>query len=291
MSEIDFKEIEKAMAELVNKAQGKKREQQLGKVVRKRDEIAKKVETARGQGHVATKRIIIGNTRLRADVHAKAVKPNIPTNASANPISDFRPKPKSGIDITSPPPLPSKAYDEVSKKNYSDSTVGDLSNQYLQEQLSESSTEQIIEPDHTLDETPLESLKEIVDEESVSEVAESNQIESEIIEPEQPVQDISNTPDNLPESEELASSLKDPAYDYGTVHRIYGQRLPNNHNSTKFKSQSIEGVMPSSDNLNKHNKGTKKQKSKRGFLFYFVYFLFLASILTWAGAAYLYFIY
>jgi hypothetical protein len=111
VSEIDFKEIEKAMAELVNKAQGKRREQQLGKVVKKRDEIAKKVETARGQGTVATKRIIIGNSRLRSpDSVVKPRSATAPINANKNPINDFRPR--SELAELVPPPLPTKTYQE-----------------------------------------------------------------------------------------------------------------------------------------------------------------------------------
>jgi hypothetical protein len=109
VSEIDFKEIEKAMAELVNKAQGKRREQQLGKVVKKRDEIAKKVETARGQGTVATKRIIIGNSRLRSpDSVVKPRSATAPINANKNPINDFRPR--SELAVLVPPPPPDKSW-------------------------------------------------------------------------------------------------------------------------------------------------------------------------------------
>jgi hypothetical protein len=100
--------------------------------------------------------------------------------------------------------------------------------------------------------------------------------------------------DNLPESEELATSLQDPAYDYGAVHRIYGQRLPNKFTRSNANNQSnnIEGINPFNKKQKDSNKRNgSKLKKKRGFLFYFVYFLFIASFLTWAAAAYLYFVY
>lgn len=298
------------MAELVNKAQGKKRQQQLGTVVKKRDEIAKRVETARGQGTVATKRIIIGNTRLRAaDNSASTTPKTIPTTARNNPISDFRPKSnissQANLNDLAPPPLPSKAYEEELAKNYSQETVGDLSNQYLQEQISEPQSIDSSEPtDEELnvalqEETPSEILDEELevlaeeansDEEIVQQdnIALKDDAISEDLKPPE-------IPNNeLPESEDLGSSLKDPSYDYGSVHRIYGQRIPNSLGD-RNKSKNFTEASESSEsqrrlkNPQKHNKSTSKPK--RGFLFYLVYFLFVASLLTWAGAAYLYFIY
>ncbi len=296
MSEIDFKEIEKAMAELVNKAQGKRREQQLGKVVKKRDEIAKKVETARGQGTVATKRIIIGNSRLRApDAAVKSRVSNIPLSANNNPINDFRPR--GEVSDLAPPPLLTKTYQEEVAKTSPDLTVGELSNQYLQEQVAPPQPDQeepVVSEDNSQPEEPAtpqddpvpmgeDNLNKEVD---APQTAEQNEeIETQLSE---------EATDNLPESEELASSLQDPSYDYGAVHRIYGQRLPNKfaRSNTNTQSNNIEGVTP----FNKKQKDSNKRdgsklKKKRGFLFYFVYLLFIASFLTWAAAAYLYFVY
>lgn len=297
MSEIDFKEIEKAMAELVNKAQGKRREQQLGKVVKKRDEIAKKVETARGQGTVATKRIIIGNSRLRApDAAVKSRVSNIPLNANRNPINDFRPR--GEVSDLAPPPLPTKTYQEEVAKTNPDLSVGDLSDQYLQKQVTtpKSDQEELVVPEdsYSSDEivVPEEEVAPATEENSPNEETELPQIaeQNEEIETQ-----LSEEPaDNLPESEELATSLQDPTYDYGAVHRIYGQRLPNKfaRSNTNTQSNNIEGVTPFNKKQKDSNKrNVSKLKKKRGFLFYFVYFLFIASFLTWAAAAYLYFVY
>ncbi len=309
MSEIDFREIEKAMAERVNKAQDKKRQQQLKKVVKKRDEITKKAETARGQGTVATKRIIIGNKNLRspAPLVGKSATVTtssaIPLSSNTNPISDFRPAGYSQVHTpTAPPPLPSQTF-EKEVLGSSSQTVGQLSDEYLQEQVSEQDTPEVpigestdtqetyVSPDEQdlLQEVDSQAAEELSAEDILGykEEIRPQKEDQPSVDPTPPKQvDSTNLDDNLPESEDLAESLEDPTYDYGSVHRVYGQRISPSFNHYQQKSgSSKKEPTPSKSNA---GKSPKPKKSKLSFL---VYFLVLASLAVWAGAAYLYFIY
>lgn len=306
MSEIDFKEIEKAMAELVNKAQDKKRQQQLKTVVKKRDEIAKKVETARGQGTVATKRIIIGNNTLRSPSVVPLERKSTPLSVSPNknPISDFRPVGHTTpLQSMAPPPIPSQTFEKEILAS-TEQTVGELSDEYLQDQVSSLNTTEDLSadqtdlleevdsqvPDSTLDQevdanipleeetTPPSSSSTLVSEDLAPEETATNQLEEEL------------AADNLPESEELNKTLDNPNYDYGAVHRVYGQRMPRHFDSHHYKKVG-NNMKPSEEIPSSVLKKNRKPKNKKSFLSFLVYFLILASVAVWAGAAYLYFIY
>ncbi len=313
MSELNFKEIEKAMAELVNKTQGQQREKQLNSVVRKRDQITKKKEDKIGQGIVATKRIIIGNKGLRANLANPRVGSPMPASARSNPISDFRPpEPKSLIKEEVQEEI---AQDDEQQVAPLDKTVGDLSNQYLTKEVSkpyepefspsDSVTEQeVTEEDlNNLDRSATAEFDESLES---NEANEANQADQTPLTPDLEAQigqdaslglpsselDASRpaVQDNLPEAEELSQSLDDPSYDRGAVHRIYGQKMPTHNSVSSFAKNEKENNQTkdiSKSNLKKQPK-VKKAKSKHGFLFYLVIILILASLAVWGLAIYMY---
>jgi hypothetical protein len=302
VSELNFKEIEKAMAELVNKTQGQQREKQLNSVVRKRDQITKKKEDKIGQGIVATKRIIIGNKGLRANLANPRVNSAMPASAKSNPISDFRPPAPKPLISDEPGEEVIESQEDKVQDPPLDQTVGDLSNQYLTKEVSKPYEPEFITPEAAQEEITDDELNGL-DNSNEKETSEqsgtplNSEVEAQAGQDSTlslPVEELDlshpTVQDNLPEAEELSQSLDDPTYDRGAVHRIYGQKMPTHHTVNSFAqdqgSDNQKDKLFKSD-LKKESKA-KKAKSGHGFLFYLVIFLVLASLAAWGFAIYLY---
>lgn len=309
MSEIDFAEIEKAMAELVNKAQGKERQKGLSVVSKERSEKAKEVETAHEQGDIATKRIIVASNSMRSNPHPKPQVSSVPVSPPATPpssgrVMDFKVSLPAQMVIPKEPEYTSTSEEEEDLNK----TVGELSNEYLMEKVSE--------PKNSLDlgdkgEDENESENEEPDnsyfsrEKKEEELEESEESNSEDV-PEQPeersassrlediagpapvmsvmqepglsgrsgLEDTGSKQDELPEADELAEDE-----DIGKVHKIYGQRLPREYLTKPKKNHEKAEVKTK----------VSRPKSKRGSSFYLVLLMALVAVGVWAGAAYLFF--
>lgn len=284
MSEIDFAEIERAMAELVNKAQGKERKQGLKVVSKDRSDKAKAAEVAHEQGDIATKRIIVASNKMRANPHPHPQpQPNPAPVFNSSPtgrVMDFK-APSAPPDQPSPTTL-----DDNEDLNR---TVGELSNEYLIGKVSEP------------EEPALESTPAVVTEDALPNGAEDpttqgakDKITSSLedIAGPSPVMSVMQEPSIASSDVELEKSGdkgREPSKanklpkDIGKVHKIYGQRLPKEY-LTSLKSTA----------QNKKNETSSpglRQKNKRGFSFYFVAFMIVAALAVWGFAAYLYFMY
>lgn len=267
--DIDFKEIERAMADLVSKTQTHAREKQLNKVTKERDEIAKKIDNQREQGQVATKRIIIGNKgRLQAsgvDLGKSRLSYSTPapetTPRTGNPsriINDFTTTPPAAV-----PTLPD------SKLNQ---TVGDLSNEFLKEEVAE---QPLTMPEENLAEPEFSPAPEP-----------TNAIEPSA--PSEPVPAPETTP---PEEESVLApepiAQPEPTIDsnIGAVHRMYGQRMQTPPNpATSDKAPALVAAQSLAANRK------IKPRKKKGFLFYFVLLLALAAAGVWGYIGYLFFV-
>lgn len=295
MSEIDFAEIEKAMAELVNKAQGKERQQGLGQVAKERSQIAKEIETSQEQGEIATKRIIVASNKIRSNPqpHPRPQPKQYPSPSYSGRVMDFISPEKNNQNTK----LSEDNHELAHQDNPPElqKTVGDLSNDYL--------ISQVNKPDTDLAEESEADIKDEID----NEIYSDNSIQTSSVanapdEPEElmgstsledltgpaPVMSTVQGPraedtdierpeheDTLPEADQLAS-------DIGKVHKIYGQRLPKEY-LKKNKKSSAEKT--SSVSLNKSG----EYRHKRGFAFYFTLTMIVASVVVWGAAAYLYF--
>jgi hypothetical protein len=290
VSEIDFNEIEKAMAELVKKAQGQKRENQLDDVAKARDEQARKVDTARDQGNIATKRIIVGGTKLRTEasrVNAPRVFTPRPENSSnaGNLINDFRP---TAANQPTPQPAPAAYSSSPKEEDNLTESVGNLSDQYLVDEVNADQVNKDVEPIQTdqVEEGTQVDESAINPEQSVSNLPseafpEEPQAEENVSDP-APLEDL-NTESELPEVEQVSSDL-------GRVHKLYGQRLPKEYLEKSFEKRE-GGFKDSKLEKGKQDKAPKGPKAKRGILFYSVILLILASCSVWGVVAYLYFAY
>lgn len=298
MSEIDFAEIEKAMAELVNKAQGKERQQGLNKVADKRAQIAKKVETAHEQGDIATKRIIVASNKIRTTPR--------PTPAPVAPLQAPAPQNPRVMDFVVPAAQAVSVEGSTSKQEISASqnsqlqkTVGELSNEYLVGQVNDSEVaregeqligqdiedpvdidEQLVSSDLNYDSDP----SELADKQSTSKVPDTaledltgpSPVMRTLQEPVVAGASLAANQDydeSLPETDGISEEV-------GRVHKIYGQKLPKEY----LKKEKRNHTKPASTHTT-----IKKPKQKRGFAFYFVAVMILASFLVWSAAAYLYF--
>jgi hypothetical protein len=303
-TDIDFKEIEKAMADLVNKTQSHARKKELTKVVKKRDEIAKKAENSREQGRVATKRIIIGSKSLRANavgipVPAPLAPEPTPAPSSQVPRSNLNPNNIISDFKTSKSFIPPAA--DVSNQAQLNQSVGDLSDQFLQEEIATSNStapentklNSLIQPEEDLAEP------EFVQPESPPPLA------AQPIQPEPtPQQELPEEPDSATEpallqdqpdqsehlqqtqssnvTEDIGSDQEPPIYNpnSGAIHRMYGQRM-----KTPIVNQQAQTSVQSPE-LTK----APKQKKKKGFLFYFVLLLTLAALGVWGYVGYIFFV-
>jgi hypothetical protein len=312
VSEIDFNEIEKAMAELVNKAQGQKRQSQLKVVTNARNEKAKKIETAHEQGNLATKRIIIAGNRLRSTPAAQRVRTQTPnTNRPSSLISDFNRMPSSDTKqskINKPEGLEAvDSIPEISQEEKDDlqKTVGDLSNDFLLEKVSQNdqievpklqnSNEEYLEDDsHEYQEPKQETITEesestrVKDKEQDS-VEDSRNSSTTYLENLESVTGPSPSEyskevlleDNVPEAEEYSKEI-------GKVHKMYGQHLPHEYRPSNLKTDRSS---KSSKKGRKHNLAASTTKPKRGMGFYFLVIIFAVACVVWLGAVYLYFFY
>ncbi len=300
--DIDFKEIEKAMAELVNKSQSQVRKKQLTKVVKKRDEIAKKVDNSREQGRMATKRIIIGNKNLRSSV-VSAEQPATSVTARVsrpNPtavITDFRtttpnvPKP---FIAPSTPAKEAPVNDEVAEPENLSKTIGDLSDDFLKEEVSESNIdptlaeEGLAEPEFSSPEPIVESPQSAPSvPEAITTPPPAPEALSEAQEIPEQLEGYAQSPGPIAEAEPSvapspADELDSPIYNpnSGAVHRMYGQRM-----KTPVV-QASNRVGNKDSNLS----SPKKEKHKKGFLFYFVLLLTLAALGIWGYVGYIFFV-
>lgn len=299
MSEIDFAEIEKAMAELVNKAQGKERRQGLSEVADKRAQIAKKVETAHEQGDIATKRIIVASNKIRSSPRPNPTPIHHPQASSPqNPrVIDFvvpasQAAPANNLASTDE----ADANDDSQLKK----TVGELSNEYLVGQVNDSEPnqddgplikqdieEQLDTDDYqgSADQDDYLEEPEITDKQSAEPKKPETVLEdltgpspamSTLQEPaiaKDSLTSIQTHDDSIPDSDRISEEV-------GRVHKIYGQKLPKEY----LKKEKRNQTKPT----NTHTT-IKRPKQKRGFAFYFVVIMVLASILVWSAAAYLYF--
>lgn len=265
MSEIDFDEIEKAMAELVNKAQGKDRQNKLHVVARSRSAEAKDKEVAREQGDIATRRIIAASNKIRSNprpIKAPAV--------SGPRIMDFK---------VSPPNTIKEPDDDLHK------TVGQLSDSYLQSEVSRSEEykPKAAEDDNIPGESAvINSTPALSKEASVADMAElqddDKKDDLETLTGPAPYEpQISIEPDDSMLEQKQEQELGD-----GSIHRIYGQRLPKEYIYGK-KSEK-----PTTFNA---KKSKKVKRSKKGLSYYFIAFMIIAAIVVWSAAIYLYFIY
>lgn len=288
-TDIDFKEIEKAMAELVNKSQSQTRKKQLTRVVRKRDEIAKKVENSREQGRVATKRIIIGNKTLRSSiVGVDSQAAQVPRTNPSSIISDFKkPIVKSFIEpapqTPSPSSVPKVTETELNK------TVGDLSDSFLKEEVS---GKDIDSPAPEPDLAEPEFAEPEIETPSSEPIQSSPSLSSPPPLPESPIQEVGAEPDlpetlnpeletaqstaPQPEPEQVDSPIYNP--NSGAVHRMYGQRMKTPAVATPAQNRNLNLPTP------------KKQKKKKGFLFYFVLLLTLAALGVWGYVGCIFFV-
>ena len=295
-TDIDFKEIEKAMAELVNKSQSQTRKKQLTRVVRKRDEIAKKVENSREQGRVATKRIIIGNKTLRSSiVGLDKQAAQVPRANPSSIISDFK-KPIVKPFIEPEPQAPSPSSVPKVTETELNKTVGDLSDSFLKEDVSGKDIDSPApEPDLAEPEFAEPDLAEPEIETSPpASNSSSPSLSSPPPPPESPIQDVETEPDlpetlnpeldasqsttPQPEPEQVDSPIYNP--NSGAVHRMYGQRMKTPLVATPAQSQNQNRNLPT---LQKH-------KKKKGFLFYFVLLLTLAALGVWGYVGYIFFV-
>ncbi len=290
-TDIDFKEIEKAMAELVNNNQTDSRKKQLTKVLKKRDEIAKKVDNHREQGIVATKRIIIGNKNLRSSVvgtnnsePSKSLRPN-----PVSVISDFKTSKSFAAPTTSPKPI-----SQISPKPEQaplNQSVGELSDQFLKEEVSQNNQDAKLnsfEPEEDLAE-PEFAEPELT---SAPPVPEQIQPEPEAQIPPAPVPTPEPEPEPIDPLEGLLPAEDQPqiqpepaapAYNpnSGAVHRMYGQRM---------KAPAV-AASPIQDQVQNQNLPVpQKHKKKKGFLFYFVMLLTLAALGVWGYVGYIFFV-
>ncbi len=276
MSEIDFAEIEKAMAELVNKAQGKERQKGLHVVANERSQKAKEAETAHEQGDIATKRIIVASNNMRTNPHPRQQTVH---NIQPNPrrVMDFMPPANNTANphMSTLPELQEERIDDRKDESLN-KTVGELSNEYLLEKVSE---DNLAEPEHT---TPLESEADTKGDEDIEQ---NTQIE-DIVGP-SPVMSVIQEPtmstpstnkSNIPKKDELPAA-DDLAEEVGKVHKIYGQRLPKEY-LTKPKNKYQE--------KSKVETKVKRPRSRKGFTFYFVVLMVLTALAMWGAAIYLY---
>lgn len=284
MSEIDFAEIEKAMAELVNKAQGKERQQGLKQVAKERSQAAKEIETAHEQGDIATKRIVTATSTIRSNPHPAHAKPTAPIMpASPGRVMDFVP----------PTPAPTPSVEDLSPEQEDlQKTVGELSNEYLVEQVvspdvpeveassidfgAESAEEIVADIEDELGDSKETSATEGAHATKLEDLTGPSPVMSAIQEPTMSSvsQPQDEAEDQLPEANELAEEV-------GKVHKIYGQKLPKEYLKKKDKDFSAK---PTKTKVQEPRRG-------RGFAFYFIFIMIIAAVAVWAGAAYLYFIY
>lgn len=316
MSEIDFAEIEKAMAELVGKAQGKERQQGLGQVAKERSAIAKQVETAHEQGNIATKRIIVASNKLRSNPHPTSRPVQQVTSPHTGRVMDFV-KPVAStynspsldskpIEIQTPISSDEVQQDELQK------TVGELSNDYLIGKVNESDSLN----DDLLTETK-EETKEEIEEALGEELPKDNSRGQEAYEKGHSIQadsDGKNSKGDIKKDtalEELTGpapvmgSFQEPTIDHddhqeddvhhdelpeaddlaeevGRVHKIYGQKLPKEYLKKDKKTHPQHGE-------SRQSSVPKKAARKKGFPFYIMLLMILASVTVWLLAAYLYF--
>lgn len=261
LSEIDFDEIEKAMAELVNKAQGRDRQNKLHVVARSRSAEAKDKEVAREQGDIATKRIIAASNKIRSN----------PRPINIPPVSGPR-----IMDFKVPAASPIEEHDDDLHK-----TVGQLSDSYLQSEVSSSDTyeaeplEEYNRPNNTaVYSGPSPSNELAADEPESSQV---NNIEDDL---EGITGPVSSSPQGSIESDSSILEQKQELSD-GGIHKIYGQRLPKEYIYSK------KGDKPNTFNA---KKSKKPKRSRKGLSYYFIAFMIFAAMVVWSAAIYLYFI-
>jgi hypothetical protein len=289
VSEIDFDEIEKAMAELVSKAQGKQRHQGLSQVATERAQIAKKTETAQEQGDIATKRIIVASNKIRSNPRPAPKPTSQPINPNPTRVMDFV------VPVYSGQPSNAQKEQPIENKIDTDSelqkTVGELSNQYLVGQVGQDNEVDLaLETKEDIEQEIEESLKPqpelgIDDEQSQEDPPRGTSLE-ELTGPspvmssvQEPIISIQDNKDYLPNEDSLPE-VDSLAQDVGRVHKIYGQKLPKEYlkkNKTKHQSHTLTKTK------------VIKPKSKKGFAFYFVMLMIFASLAVWSFAAYLYF--
>lgn len=289
-ADIDFKEIEKAMAELVNKSQSQTRKKQLTKVVKKRDEIAKKAENSREQGRVATKRIIIGNKNLRSSVvnaeeNSKFQTPRTPRANPTTVITDFKTSKPFIAPAPELPPAPEP--EEANEDTKLNTSIGDLSDDFLKEEVTASDStnpllpeENLAEPEFIEPETQapeqIQSVPPLTTPPPVPEPpTEEVEAESDPLADLIPEAEPAEVPTPAPEPE-TNSPIYNP--NSGAVHRMYGQRMKTPVAATPVQNQSQNLPTP------------QKQKKKKGFLFYFVLLLTLAALGVWGYVGYIFFV-
>ena len=324
MSEIDFAEIEKAMAELVNKAQGKERQAGLGKVAKERSQIAKQAETAQEQGDIATKRIIVASNKLRSNPHPQIRPPFAQASSGPGKVMDFvapAPTYKSPPAVLQPqsiPPAPEEEIQPRAEAYESDlqKTVGDLSNQYLVGQVSEPEEDITKETKQEIEQEIEQSLQAESDSKADEEGSDDGVVDIEEAEDKNLT---SNTDDykqtggnkkqidleDLTGPSPVMSSVQEPTiseFPSGAEDEHHDE-LPEADDLAEQvgKVHKIYGQKLPKEYLKKdkrnhsHNPqpqaSTSKSKSakKRGATFYFVWLMVLASVTVWAIAAYLYF--
>ncbi|HRV76184.1 MAG: hypothetical protein H6799_03600 [Candidatus Nomurabacteria bacterium] len=309
MSEIDFAEIEKAMAELVSKAQGEDRTQKLHVAAQKRSETAKRAEVAQEQGDIATKRIIVASNNIRSNPARRFPAPPKLNNPHAHlqtsgRVMDFKPPsptPFLSSNSTNISPLnnditpiihPEPRLENLS--NNLDKTIGDLSDDYLIKQVSINEDESPREDTDT--DGGIYSKKESVQNQnqnistSLEDITGPSPVMSINQEPTMAEQNngyisdealnTQNRPeDKLLEADELTEEV-------GKVHKIYGQKLPKSYIYSTKKTNSEAKLKQKNQKQNKI-----KTKISRGFSFYFVILMVVAAISVWGIAIYLYFVY
>lgn len=290
MSELDFAEIEKAMAELINKAQGKERQQGLHVAAKERSEKAKQSEVAHEQGEIATKRIIVASNNIRSNPRPRPqVMPPSPGR-----IMDFRTP--SSVPTPFPAPIIHPDPETLTSEKDEDlgRTVGELSNEYLMEKLSEPDLEEVPRSDEPIF-TP-SSLEDSIESDvlptdikpttSIEDITGPAPVMSTMQEPNMAIPSEAESPeateirgDKLPEADDLADQV-------GKVHKIYGQRLPKEYLNNSRKNRQYK-----EEDRRKSKEKKTKGKSGKGFAFYFVLLMVVASLAVWGTAAYLYFAY
>lgn len=326
MSEIDFAEIEKAMAELVNKAQGKERQVGLGKVAKERSQIAKQAETAQEQGDIATKRIIVASNKLRSSPHPQIKPPFVPASSGPGKVMDFvapAPTYKSPPAVLRPqsiPPAPEEEIQPRAEAYESDlqKTVGDLSNQYLVGQVSEPEEDITKETKQEIEQEIEQSLQAESDSKTNQEVDDDVVVGVEEAEDQNLT---SNTDDHKqtdgkrkqidledltgpspvmssvqePTISELPSGAEDEHHDELPEADDLAEQVGKVHKiygqklPKEYLKKDKRNHSRQSQPQNQTSTNKNKQSKKRGATFYFVWLMVLASFTVWAIAAYLYF--
>lgn len=301
MSEIDFDEIEKAMAELVSKAQGKQRAEQLEKVTEDRDEQAKKAENRRAQGQLATKRIVVATSSRGKERPSTPAQPPV-IRSGPSSITDFKVKPQTIIQpkLDSVPkfeeePAQIDNSEEELEENLTKS-VGELSEDYLQEEVrhhehkkEEESKEPPENPEpteknshHDRQEPKGPKTTSIEDLTGPIPGTEPNLGPTDDVEEEDSKQNFKEFEDEENLLDKHNSNLDKESRGHGIVHGMYGQKLPKEYLQEDSPEKKLKEFA-------KHKKQKPENSNKKGLGFYLLVLLFLCALASWGLAAYIYF--